>query len=282
MGEALQMDNGMIEDEYFTFERDYITYHFFFTPGRRTTQKYGVLAVDYGIRFDKESYKNERGTTTFPISRVHDKPQQKGYFEFTPETHPELVNAMEEDDRKEFRDLIVSEMNKHMNINESNELEQRAKKHKKKSKGMGWHMAVNAGDVEKGIEVFNNATSCNSGECSSMGEALEDKTFYYEGPVYLFDSIYKDVVKMYTDAPSREKALSNIRYRVCRELGRRGLKVKDEFLDEMPDNKETPTCDECGHPLNDMGQCPACEQGEEERYDDLTNLEALSKLRRMD
>lgn len=168
------------------------------------------------------------------------------------------------------------------NLTESNELEQRAKKHKKKSKGMGWHMAVNAGDVEKGIEVFNNATSCSSGECSAMGEAVEKRTYYYDGPVYLFDSIYKDVIKMCTDASSRKQALSNIRYRVCDELKIKGLKVKDKFLYEMPDDKETLTCDECGHPLNDMSQCPACEHGEEERYDDLSNLEALSELRRMD
>ena len=50
------------------------------------------------------------------------------------------------------------ELNETINKESLNELEQRAKKHKKKSKGMGWHLAVNAGDVEKGIEVFNNST----------------------------------------------------------------------------------------------------------------------------
>lgn len=119
MGEALQMSDGMVEDDFFTFERDNITYHFFFTPGRRTENKYAILAVDYGIRFDKEPYKNEKGATVIPMSRVHDKPQQVGYFEFTEKSHPEIVNAMEEEDRKEYRDLIVAEAKKHEVKNES-------------------------------------------------------------------------------------------------------------------------------------------------------------------
>jgi rubrerythrin len=281
---------GMVEDDFYTFERDNITYHFFFTPGRRTENKFAILAVDYGIRFDKEPYKNERGTTTIPFSRIHDEPQQKGYFEFTSETHPELVNAMYEDNKDVYRDLIVTEMAKHMSINESNELEQRAKKHKKKSKGMGWHMTVDAGDVEKGIEVFNNATSCNSGECSSMGEAVEKRTYYYDGPIYYRGRVIAEKSNITTKAPSLGKALSNILYKAAK--GDRAelyhYDIEDDKVRDITDNedsindKEFFTCDECGHPLNDMGQCPACEQGEEERYDDLTNLEALWELSKLD
>ena len=114
MNNGYRMDNGMIEDDYFTFERDNITYHFFHKPTQKTEKgQYGILAVDYGIRFDKEPYKDEKGHTVIPMSRVHSKPQQVAYFEFTEDSHPEIVEAMMEEDRKEYRDLIVAETQKH-------------------------------------------------------------------------------------------------------------------------------------------------------------------------
>lgn len=59
---------------------------------------------------------------------------------------------------------------------EANELEDRAKKHKKKSKGFGWHMNVDAGDVETGVNFFNNAMGSGEASCSedlSVEEALD-------------------------------------------------------------------------------------------------------------
>lgn len=416
MNNGYRMDNGMIEDDYFTFERDNITYHFFYKPTRRTDKgQYGILAVDYGIRFDKEPYKDERGHTIIPMSRVHDKPQQLAYFEFNEDTHPEIAYAMTEDDRKEYRDLVVAETKKHMNeglnedlssgavdvnrfeftnyrnpdgqrhpncktyrstleymaseterlfnkclktywgatepykqltteymnlnrhscirdlvgasaeqglkdaqsaifkrqdellelskqftkwngkewiksdLTESNELEQRAKKHKKKSKGMGWHMAVNAGDVEKGIEVFNNSTGdLGSGDTGmSMGESIDDKLYYYDGPIYYRGHKITDVSDIYTTAKSLNVAIRNVLYKATK--GDREELYHYEIVDDMVKEvskkdipKVNPKCPTCGYELNDIGDCPVCDYGEYDLLESLSDLEALWQLSKLD
>ena len=520
MNNKYRMDNGMIEDDYFTFERDNITYHFFYKPTRRTEKgQYGILAVDYGIRFDKEPYKDERGHTIIPMSRAHDKPQQLAYFEFNEDTHPEIAYAMTEDDRKEYRDLVVAETKKHMNeglnedlsseavdinqftftnyrnpdgqshpkcktyrstleymaseterlfntclknywgetkpydqltieymnlnrhsctrdlvgagaeqglkdaqsaifkrqgellelakqftkwngkewvkgsmndnntiteglygyqtfirtgdrgkpiytlsygpntivanydknsfmitfgsdwkhhikhlldwlkeyypnffvkqdegsfigfipteeeaieyiqneirrgkaLTESNELEQRAKKHKKKSKGMGWHMSFNAGDVEKGIEVFNNSTSlgADSGEGTSMGEGVDDKTYYYDGPIYYRGHKIAETSDIYTTAKSLNVAIRNVLYKATK--GDKENLYQYEIVDhlvkeisrrEIP--KVRPKCQVCGYELNDIGDCPVCDYGENYLLESLSDLEALWALNNLD
>jgi hypothetical protein len=166
----------------------------------------------------------------------------------------------------------------------SNELADRAKKHKKKSKGMGWHMSMNAGNVEKGIEVFNNSTgNVGTGDTGmSMGEAVEKKVYQYIGPVYYKGMLYRERVNLLTKATTRGRALANILYQAADGTELQYFDIEDNLVDEMPDNKETFTCDNCGHPLNDMGQCPACDQGEEELYEDLSSLEALWELSKLD
>ena len=61
-------------------------------------------------------------------------------------------------------------------IKESNELETRYKKHKKKQKGLSpfSYLNTDAGNVEKGIEVFNNSVS-TGGEGGGMGESLSEE-----------------------------------------------------------------------------------------------------------
>ena len=61
-------------------------------------------------------------------------------------------------------------------IKESNELETRSKKHKKKQKGLSpfSYLNPNAGNVEKGIEVFNNSVSTSS-DGGGMGESLSEE-----------------------------------------------------------------------------------------------------------
>lgn len=63
-------------------------------------------------------------------------------------------------------------------IKESNELETRSKKHKKKQKGLSPFSYLNpdAGNVEKGIEVFNNSTfTPDGGSIGGMGESLSEE-----------------------------------------------------------------------------------------------------------
>lgn len=61
-------------------------------------------------------------------------------------------------------------------IKESNELENRSKNHKKKQKGLSQFSYLNtdAGNVEKGIEVFNNSVS-TGGDGGGMGESLSEE-----------------------------------------------------------------------------------------------------------
>lgn len=56
-------------------------------------------------------------------------------------------------------------------IKESNELETRSKKHKKKHKGLSpfSYLNTDAGNVEKGIEVFNNSVTTND---TAAGEGV--------------------------------------------------------------------------------------------------------------
>lgn len=175
-------------------------------------------------------------------------------------------------------------------ITESNELEQRAKKHKKKSKGMGWHMAVNAGDVEKGIEVFNNSTSLGSGtsgvEGTAMGEALDQNTYYYDGPIYYDGRKISEKSDIYTTAKSVNLAIRNILYKAAR--GDKELyhyDIADDRVREVPKNetpKIRPKCQTCGYELNDIGDCPVCDYGEDDLLESLSSLEALWELSNLD
>jgi hypothetical protein len=173
-------------------------------------------------------------------------------------------------------------------INESNELDQRAKKHKKKSKGMGWHMAVNAGDVEKGIEVFNNSTGdLGSGDTvMSMGESVDDKLYYYDGPVYYRGHKITDVSDIYTTAKSLNVAIRNVLYKASKgdkELYHYDIvddMVKEVSKKDIP--KVNPKCPTCGYELNDIGDCPVCDYGEDDLLESLSDLEALWQLSNLD
>ena len=63
-------------------------------------------------------------------------------------------------------------------IKESNELENRSKNHKKKQRGLSpfSYLNTDAGNVEKGIEVFNNSTfTPDGGSIGGMGESLSEE-----------------------------------------------------------------------------------------------------------
>ena len=176
-------------------------------------------------------------------------------------------------------------------IKESNELEQRAKKHRKKSKGMGWHMSMNAGDVEKGIEVFNNSTSLgtSSGEGTAMGEAFGDRTYHYDGPIYYDGREIVSKADIGTTAPTYRVALRNILYKAAK--GDKELyhyDIVDELVQEtgvdtrLEPKTDREKCYRCGYELNDMGDCPVCDYGEDDLLESLSDLEALWKLSNLD
>ena len=198
--------------------------------------------------------------------------------------------SIEWDDGSKSKE-ITTYLTKIEDVNESNELEQRARKHKNKSKGMGWHMAVNAGDVEKGIEVFNNSTSLgtssSSGEGTAMGEAIDDKTYHYDGPIYYRGNKVADKANIYTTAKSLNVAIRNILFKATK--GDKENLYQYDIVDNMVreiSKEETPkvrpVCKTCGYELNDIGDCPVCDYGEEDLLESLSDLEALWKLSSLD
>ena len=205
-----------------------------------------------------------------------------------------LVNKMERDTKipSQVPNRFTRVPNQHNKpMGESNELADRAKKHKKKSKGMGWHMAVNAGDVEKGIEVFNNSTSLGSGtsggECTAMGEALDQTTYYYDGPVYYDGRKILEKSDIYTTAKSLNIAIRNTLFKAAKG-DRENLyhyDIVDHLVREVPKNetpKVRPKCQTCGYELNDIGDCPVCDYGEDDLLESLSSLEALWELSNLD
>jgi hypothetical protein len=153
---------------------------------------------------------------------------------------------------------------------------------------MGWHMAVNAGDVEKGIEVFNNSTSLGAissgGEGTAMGEDVENATYYYDGPIYYRGNKISISSNIYTTAKSFGEASRNILFKAAK--GDKELwhyDIVDDEIKQMPNGKlERPKCQQCGYEINDNGDCPVCDYGEDDLLESLSDLEALWTLRNLD
>ena len=238
----------------------------------------------------KSSYK---ANTFNPIGSPNDYKTKEEYWTIGGYEKPYIVNEIYD---------IVNNTSKYytihdMNMQESNELEKRAKKHRKKSKGMGWHMAVNAGDVEKGLEVFNNSTSgtCTGGDCGGgMGESLSESsglsTYIYDGPVYYKGRKISETSNYSTEAPSKEVAARNIWYQVSKNSPDPfNYDIIDERIKLVPGKKKSydlssdrPKCHVCGFDINDNGDCPVCDYGELDLLESLSDLEAMWKLSSMD
>lgn len=181
-------------------------------------------------------------------------------------------------------------------LDESNELEQRAKKHKKKSKGLGWYPGANfnsnAGDVEKGIEIFNNSTGdLGSGDTGmSMGEDINNNTntYFYDGPIYYRGNKISDKSSIYTSAPTINIASRNILFRVANGADDfYNYDIVDDRVKLVKSSEQSKTvskreiCSHCGYELNDMGECPVCDYGEYDLLDEgISSLEALWTLHR--
>ena len=201
----------------------------------------------------------------------------------------EQIDTLPDMYQKQSEELNMLREVGYKGIRESNELEQRAKKHKKKSKGMGWHMSMNAGDVEKGIEVFNNSTSLGTsgGEGTAMGEAIGDKTYYYDGPIYYGGHQIASKSNIYTTAKSLNVAIRNILFKATK--GDKENLYQYDIVDNMVREiskeeapKVRPICKTCGYELNDIGDCPVCDYGEYDLLESLSDLEALWKLSNLD
>lgn len=170
-------------------------------------------------------------------------------------------------------------------LTEANELKQRAKKHSKKQKGMSPFTSLDAGNVEKGIEMFNAAQPSGSVEAtSSLGEGLE--TYHYDGPTYYAGHKISDKEDIYTKAVSAKQARNNILYRLAGgdrfELLKYDIVPENITLIKPLENQkpnEREHCPYCHYELNDMGDCPVCDYGEDDLMEEnLSSIEALHLL----
>jgi len=106
-------------------------------------------------------------------------------------------------------------------------------------------------------------------------EALSEKVHYtYIGPIYRFGRKFKDRAELHTMAVSEKQALNNLLYKAAEAIGfdrSRGSQVSIdpslifEYEPEIPDDawEDEKRCKHCGTLLNDNGQCPVCDLGDE-------------------
>lgn len=117
-------------------------------------------------------------------------------------------------------------------------------------------------------------------------EGLEESLklrYHYRGPVYHFQNLLSDDWEAYTEAVSDAQALNNLTAKAKKYFGyilQTRITLNPDYLElvtgeeDIPDEKFKPIakCEKCGHQLNDAGECPVCDLGDE------SINEALSKL----
>lgn len=109
---------------------------------------------------------------------------------------------------------------------------------------------------------------------------MEKLIYSYVGPVRRFGRIIHNVEEpMYTTAESQRKAVSNIKYTLKSNLGfelNSNIEIEEEnvIVDDyanyantsFEDDKQR-VCSKCGYLLNNRGECPVCDLGEEDLLD---------------
>ena len=125
-------------------------------------------------------------------------------------------------------------------------------------------------------------------------EVLENITrkihYEYVGPIYRFGRKVKERVDLHTMASSEEQALNNFLYKAAKAIGydrSRGAQVSIDpdlifvYEPEIPDDawEDEKRCQYCGTLLNDNGQCPVCDLGDEsaleEDFDDEGKIQEI-------
>ena len=106
-------------------------------------------------------------------------------------------------------------------------------------------------------------------------EAKEKIRYYYNGPLYRFESVYRSEWEGYTEAVSEKQAINNLNQKAKKEFGftpDAKLNIDPKYLevsikhpneDDFKDVEPIKYCDNCGTRLNDAGECPNCDLGDE-------------------
>jgi death-on-curing family protein len=114
--------------------------------------------------------------------------------------------------------------------------------------------------------------------------------YAYDGPIRRFGRLLRDIIHLETYAVSENQALSNLKFQAARRLGldrASGAQVwLDQYAlrevepdDEEPIEHEDRTCAKCGkQTLNDAGECPYCDLGDESAIEESKGAECSKKI----
>lgn len=116
------------------------------------------------------------------------------------------------------------------------------------------------------------------GIINTLTEASKEKTLYgYDGPVYIFGKVQPDLAHLKTLAVSTNAAKRNFIAQLAKKYNlvvRRGVSItldEDSIYEIFTIKKYEPIergkCPECGMDLNDAGECPLCDLGDESVLD---------------
>lgn len=118
--------------------------------------------------------------------------------------------------------------------------------------------------------------------------------YYYTGPVYKFDNIYREKWSGNTYAVSAKQALNQLIYQFKQEDGwvvdtafhldpkyltSDNLDMKTPKINSTKPQVELKYCPNCGTRLTDGGYCPVCDDGDEEALEeDIISLENCNNI----
>lgn len=121
-----------------------------------------------------------------------------------------------------------------------------------------------------------------------LHEIKKDKIkYYYTGPVYKFDNIYREKWSGNTYAVSEKQALNQLIYQFKKEDGwvvdtafhldpkyltSDNLDMKPQKVNSTKPQVEIKYCPNCGTRLTDGGYCPVCDDGDEEALEEDTKM----------
>lgn len=128
-----------------------------------------------------------------------------------------------------------------------------------------------------------------------LHEIKKDKIkYYYTGPVYKFDNIYREKWSGNTYAVSAKQALNQLIYQFKQEDGwvvdtafhldpkyltSDNLDMKTPKVNSTKPQVEIKYCPNCGTRLTDGGYCPVCDDGDEEALEeDIISLENCNNI----
>lgn len=186
--EALRTKDGYSEWENFYFDDGDYSYHLLYKRAfSDNLDLFKLVVVDYGIRLHHDkAYINDKGTHVIPTDALYDKPKHIKTLEFNTKTDPELVETILDEDFKTYKQLIKAKAGLG-DISESNELEKRAKHHRKHQDGMSPFCSLGESlEIYNGVDIpdfdYSTIDLDNSREIGlhcGTEQACKDKGYKY-------------------------------------------------------------------------------------------------------